>query len=673
MSTTLKDNVQSHIVAAGDYSMVAAGLPLFTAVGTGRRARLIYNVNPGQIVAYTISGGVATTVDATLSASDLYSLFIGVGYDGDGDGVTDDIRYFGAEDIHGCIPREVSTSSPKCGNPQVVDLYFDCTQCDETYSVIVRIDDNQTQSLSPWNKSFSEFVGSIVTKCSSCGDCPVEHNCKEIACKLADSLNNELDIKVANREYPDWRGKGLPRPYYATRLHSSSYIYCLAPQTVSGSCEDCTYIDVLTGVEINGTAYQFVGNSNPADSTQTLYGQVKSIADQINDFFITEYSQGQSNVDPHAGSAFVTGTYQQCCSLQLHVNTCDANFKLLDENSDPIAATTSNNPFTTYGTKANDANCVDCGDDIGTKASGTLTLSANISDTETVTIGTKVYTFQDTLTNVDGNVHIGATAEETADNLRNAINGGPGAGTDYATAMTVHPDVTAQDGAGTTVVIQANAEGIAGNSIATTETSATASFGASTLTGGVDGTLGSVTFPCGVRIIAEQVKGDCNTPYLPKTKAFYGRKLNILPYGDGFDSASWLVAEVQAMELPAGFGAWIQHLEYQTEPDGRGRGYDRSNINKGHYNTPGNKARIRNAYTARCDKNYCSYYMKSHVEKRRLSRDYGVLNIHSNLHIPNTDSTTITSWETFWAAVIALNPTCKTLTAVNCTTSLGGC
>lgn len=119
-------------------------------------------------------------------------------------------------------------------------------------------------------------------------------------------------------------------------------------------------------------------------------------------------------------------------------------------------------------------------------AAGTLTGTANFADTETVTIGTKVYTFQDTLTDADGNVHVGADLEASCDNLRAAINLDGVAGTDYATSMTEHPDVSATDTA-TTVIATAKVGGTGGNAIATTETGGNASWGAVTLEGGLGG------------------------------------------------------------------------------------------------------------------------------------------------------------------------------------------
>ncbi len=120
------------------------------------------------------------------------------------------------------------------------------------------------------------------------------------------------------------------------------------------------------------------------------------------------------------------------------------------------------------------------------KAFGLLTLTGQPLDTETVVIDTKTYTFQTVLTNFDGNVFIGATASDSIDNLVAAIILGAGAGTKYATAMTVHPTVVAAADAGDTMLATAKTGGTGGNSIATTETLTNGSWGATTLLNGVD-------------------------------------------------------------------------------------------------------------------------------------------------------------------------------------------
>jgi hypothetical protein len=118
-----------------------------------------------------------------------------------------------------------------------------------------------------------------------------------------------------------------------------------------------------------------------------------------------------------------------------------------------------------------------------TAATGTFTATALVG-ADTITIDTKVYTIQDVLTNVDGNVLKGGTVGATLDNLVAAINLGRGDGTAYARAMTLHPSVTAARGAGNTVVVTAKIWGASGNSIATTDTAVNGDWGGGTLAGG---------------------------------------------------------------------------------------------------------------------------------------------------------------------------------------------
>lgn len=126
------------------------------------------------------------------------------------------------------------------------------------------------------------------------------------------------------------------------------------------------------------------------------------------------------------------------------------------------------------------------------QASQTLTASGNPSDTDSITIGSKTYTFQATLTDSDGNVHIGSDAESTLANLFAAINlsddgeSATGAGNDYAASMTRHPSVTAYSKDATTVVVKA--PGAGANQIATTDSSTALSWGAATMANG-DGNL----------------------------------------------------------------------------------------------------------------------------------------------------------------------------------------
>lgn len=100
---------------------------------------------------------------------------------------------------------------------------------------------------------------------------------------------------------------------------------------------------------------------------------------------------------------------------------------------------------------------------LGAKATANIALASLPANGNTITIAGKVYTFQTALTNVDGNILIGASTAATLTNLTNAINASGGVpGTDYAAAMTANASVSAS---GATVVT-AKSGGTSGNAIA---------------------------------------------------------------------------------------------------------------------------------------------------------------------------------------------------------------
>lgn len=119
-----------------------------------------------------------------------------------------------------------------------------------------------------------------------------------------------------------------------------------------------------------------------------------------------------------------------------------------------------------------------------TFAAGLLTSTGtNVSVADTVTIGTTVYTFKSSLA-AAYDVKIGATAAESLENLKKAINATGTAGTHYFTGTLVHPSVTAGTLTTTTLVVTANTPGTGGNAIASTEVAVTLSWGSATLVGG---------------------------------------------------------------------------------------------------------------------------------------------------------------------------------------------
>ncbi len=115
------------------------------------------------------------------------------------------------------------------------------------------------------------------------------------------------------------------------------------------------------------------------------------------------------------------------------------------------------------------------------------------------------------MTNVDGNIEIGGTLAISQQNLVNAVNltGTPGTG--YAAAMTQNQSAEAGDFVSNNSIIEAHSPGVAGNSIATTETftAVTNIFDAATL-GTTQAGVDDAAFS-DMRITSESLTQDTDT------------------------------------------------------------------------------------------------------------------------------------------------------------------
>jgi hypothetical protein len=129
-------------------------------------------------------------------------------------------------------------------------------------------------------------------------------------------------------------------------------------------------------------------------------------------------------------------------------------------------------------------------------AAGTLTFTGQPADGQTVTIGSRTYTFRTTISSPGavGDVKIAASAAFTLFNLHSCLrppeNGG-GPGIDYSLANVLqpvphHPEVDSVAPIALTFDVTAKLAGAAGNAIVTTTNVTGASWTAATLTGGAD-------------------------------------------------------------------------------------------------------------------------------------------------------------------------------------------
>lgn len=120
-------------------------------------------------------------------------------------------------------------------------------------------------------------------------------------------------------------------------------------------------------------------------------------------------------------------------------------------------------------------------------ATGVVTFTGLPSADDTLVVGDITYTWK-AAPSAAFEVDIGADADGCVTNLVAAINLTGTAGVTYGADTTIHPEVFAADGAGSTVDLTAFDVGAVGNSIVFTESMANTTIsGSGTLTGGSDG------------------------------------------------------------------------------------------------------------------------------------------------------------------------------------------
>ena len=180
-------------------------------------------------------------------------------------------------------------------------------------------------------------------------------------------------------------------------------------------------------------------------------------------------SNGLSNLGLSANAPLITRLFQ-ACGYTIAQNPGPCVIGPYDSGTNPVVVS-----WTAVGN--------------GAKATDTFTATGQLAAGDVVHIGSKAYTMQSTLTNVDGNVYYGANEAAALANLAAAINLGAGAGAAYAASTTAQPDGITATSTSTTLVVTAPAVGSYYNSIATTYTPTGSSMGSlahSTLAGGVN-------------------------------------------------------------------------------------------------------------------------------------------------------------------------------------------
>jgi len=278
-----------------------------------------------------------------------------------------------------------------------------------------------------------------------------------------DAADQSVDVTVSDTDITVHLATGAA--VAATGLLTSDNTNPSDAVAASGTItSDNTNPDAAGTITIGSVTYKFV--SSLVDANDVLIGATAD--DTLAN--LRAAINGLAGAGTTYGSGTVANTQAQAGAVNTGAHTL------------PITAVTA-------GTAGNSIVFTESATHITVSGAGTL---AGGAAAETITIGSKTYTFKTSLSS-SNQVLIGADANATLTNLRAAINGLSGAGTLYGSGTTANTDITAgsvNTGAHT-LPLTAITAGEAGNALATTETSAHLSFGAATLTGGNNGPITS--------------------------------------------------------------------------------------------------------------------------------------------------------------------------------------
>lgn len=365
----------------------------------------------------------------------------------------------------------VTKDSPGAGQFTVVGTYADETHDTQAQQVTVA----NVPAASPRFLRYARLRNDIVQIAENNGN-PVAIPLDDLS-KLAYTLENTL----------------TPTPYTTSAPSAASTSFAKATLTLSGTVSD------TETVTINGQAYTFKTtlSTGPTVAYEVLIGGSAAVSLDNLKLAVnggagigTNYSTGtaaHSTVhattnadDSQVFEAKVVGT-----AANAYTNSATiTNGTISSPFSGGTAAATFSATVTTEATGATyqwqyeDAT-----------ADAVVILTSNTvapSDGDEVTIGSVTYTFKTALSApaVVNEVLIGANAAAALDNLKLAINAGAGAGTNYSTGTTAHPDVEATTNTDTQQTIQALTAGEDGNEIECYTAAPTLSFDSPTLYNG---------------------------------------------------------------------------------------------------------------------------------------------------------------------------------------------
>jgi hypothetical protein len=320
-------NRTTYLATSGDRPVKAAGEQVWAAHGL--------NVYTGELVVFNPKTNL-TVAAADILNQERVSIAVGVGAKGQ---IAKSLRYLAGESFDLCSAKiSADVSRPKCATPQVQDVFFDCTKCDENYTFTIGLDDSLVRSRFNVNER-SMYAYTVATECGGCDDCETDVPCVQVRNSIVDQINQKYTDDPTKLVYFQRRStENQYQPFRALPLYNAANTlkeYCFS--LADSECKNCSLIeDGIGGISINGEVTNFTGTTSGAD---TLPGQMELVIKQLN----------AALEAAGVGYAHLTKGLHDCCSYCIQLSS-SATILLRDSAGETIAPSTQSNPFSTAET-----------------------------------------------------------------------------------------------------------------------------------------------------------------------------------------------------------------------------------------------------------------------------------------------------------------------------------
>jgi hypothetical protein len=301
------------IVTSGDQAVFAADADVFNCPNEQGVGATV-NVLPGQLAIYdpVTLKGLGPGIDVLSNPT----FVVGSGIDITGNGTSDTLRKSYGDVVFGKYINAATADTSKCGIPAITDIHFKCTFHDESYTIEIQVQDEQSDNEYPYN-TYATYVYTVKTDEIDCGECSADHQCEVLRDAFVDAINGVRKNK--SRKTSFFTPKPDPSPKFtATPLLEFSHDFCLTTQSPN-ACDECTHFDGVvgvTGAELEDGAVTFTNTVDPSNPTLSLDGQMATIIDQLN------AALGD------LGKAVPVEPTGECCDLRIQVNTSIADLEL---------------------------------------------------------------------------------------------------------------------------------------------------------------------------------------------------------------------------------------------------------------------------------------------------------------------------------------------------------